>query len=648
MGVIRNQRSAVHRPHPRHAPQRLYADDTEYGKGVFIGDPKVDPTYDQQRPSGKGLTTTPAADERNRPLRSWGLEGTADSFPFQTYDTNSRVSEGTDDDQYSLKGPASSSIYPDYPDGSRQYSNTPLSAFPHPGHASSLRHNMTSSNTAPASIHHDVAPSSSFHPSPSSSLYPSPSSDSRLNLLELGVNPAASGHLQAFNQALMPDPVSATMEPAFNFSEDCFNLTSRPFLECWAIYENMTDTLGENDTLKALLDIEYKYWNILLIIFPLFTVFGNVLVVMSVFKEKSLKTVTNYFISSLAIADIMVAVAVMPLAVYMEVMTNHWLLSAPLCDAWVASDVLACTASILNLTAISVDRFIAVTQPIKYAKHKNSKRVFVMLAVTWVISVAIAAPITLGVNYSEERTEGDCRFFNSDFIIYSSMGSFYIPSIIMIFLYWKIYKVIRLRALKAKKAKRLRDVDRKALQGVIENPATAAGAALNDTGRATTSRFLAAHGGDEGSVTNVNSNSDDNSNYEDDDESPSGSGSANNITNANDSQSLVRTADARPHRKPRVQIPHRPSGGVPQTCANEAETPFTSLVCKGDSDNAEASQGMLSPKKKTKRDHKKGVTKFNFHMRTSRKRKEKSSSKREKKATKTLAIVLGKLYVLYL
>ena len=46
-------------------------------------------------------------------------------------------------------------------------------------------------------------------------------------------------------------------------------------------------------------------------------------------------------------------------------------------------------------------RFIAVTQPIKYAKHKNSKRVHVMLALTWIISVAISSPIALGMNYTE-------------------------------------------------------------------------------------------------------------------------------------------------------------------------------------------------------------------------------------------------------
>ena len=62
-----------------------------------------------------------------------------------------------------------------------------------------------------------------------------------------------------------------------------------------------------------------SYWCLLLLIFPTCTVFGNALVCLSVYQEKALHTVTNYFISSLAIADIMVAILVMPLAVYVEV-----------------------------------------------------------------------------------------------------------------------------------------------------------------------------------------------------------------------------------------------------------------------------------------------------------------------------------------
>ncbi|XP_064096153.1 alpha-1D adrenergic receptor-like isoform X2 [Macrobrachium nipponense] len=61
---------------------------------------------------------------------------------------------------------------------------------------------------------------------------------------------------------------------------------------------------------------EKNYWTLLLLLFPVFTVFGNILVLMSVYKERSLQTVTNYFIVSLAVADLLVASLVMPFAVY--------------------------------------------------------------------------------------------------------------------------------------------------------------------------------------------------------------------------------------------------------------------------------------------------------------------------------------------
>ena len=67
------------------------------------------------------------------------------------------------------------------------------------------------------------------------------------------------------------------------------------------------------------LSARLRYWALLLLLFPAVTLFGNVLVCVSVFVERSLHTVTNYFIVSLAVADIMVALLVMPLAVYVEV-----------------------------------------------------------------------------------------------------------------------------------------------------------------------------------------------------------------------------------------------------------------------------------------------------------------------------------------
>jgi len=102
-------------------------------------------------------------------------------------------------------------------------------------------------------------------------------------------------------------------------------------------------------------------------------------------------------------------------------------------------------------------RFYAVTRPIKYAKHKNSNRVYITLALTWIISVTISSPIALGMNYTDRRAQTPtlCTFYNSDFLIYSSMGSFYIPCIVMSLLYWRIFHAIRQRARKSAAASAL-------------------------------------------------------------------------------------------------------------------------------------------------------------------------------------------------
>ena len=80
-----------------------------------------------------------------------------------------------------------------------------------------------------------------------------------------------------------------------------------------------TDLTMEKHTIAAPPSQPINYAAMLLFVFPAFTLFGNILVCLSIFREKNLHSVTNYFIFSLALADILVAILVMPLAVYVEV-----------------------------------------------------------------------------------------------------------------------------------------------------------------------------------------------------------------------------------------------------------------------------------------------------------------------------------------
>lgn len=129
----------------------------------------------------------------------------------------------------------------------------------------------------------------------------------------------------------------------------------------------------------------------------LLTIIGNILVILGVFTYKPLRIVQNFFIVSLAVADLTVAILVLPLNVVYSV-AGEWVFGIHLCKMWLTSDVMCCTASILNLCAIALDRFWAITDPINYAQKRTLKRVLVMIAVVWLLSLLISSPPLIGWN----------------------------------------------------------------------------------------------------------------------------------------------------------------------------------------------------------------------------------------------------------
>lgn len=178
---------------------------------------------------------------------------------------------------------------------------------------------------------------------------------------------------------------------------------------------------------------------------------GNSLVIISVKKFEKLRgRVTNYFIVSLAFADIIVAILVMPFNASQEI-TGKWLFGRTMCDIFNANDVLFSTASILHLCCISVDRYIAINYPLQYDSKMTKRCACAMILATWIASGLISyIPIhaqfyTTNEHYKMlEQNPDSCTFHvNKIYAVVSSSVSFWIPCTIMIFVYFRIFITAR-------------------------------------------------------------------------------------------------------------------------------------------------------------------------------------------------------------
>lgn len=163
----------------------------------------------------------------------------------------------------------------------------------------------------------------------------------------------------------------------------------------WPISSNFSasclDPLDEVDWSNAAILTSF----IVLGIINVVVIGGNTLVIMAVFLYTKLRTVTNLFIVSLAVADLFVGVAVLPFSTTYEVL-HIWVFGQVWCKMWLAVDVWLCTSSILNLCAISLDRYLAVTRPVSYPSLMSSRRAKILIAGVWIISFVICLPPLIG------------------------------------------------------------------------------------------------------------------------------------------------------------------------------------------------------------------------------------------------------------
>lgn len=176
-------------------------------------------------------------------------------------------------------------------------------------------------------------------------------------------------------------------------------------------------------------------------------VFGNLLVMVSVMRHRKLRIITNYFVVSLALADMLVAMFAMTFNASVQIY-GKWLFGSFMCDVWNSLDVYFSTSSILHLMCISVDRYYAIVKPLKYPIKMTKRVVACMLLACWLSPAIISfVPIfnewyTTNEHSIHRREHPESCMFrvNTGYAIISSCISFWIPCTIMMVTYYSIFK----------------------------------------------------------------------------------------------------------------------------------------------------------------------------------------------------------------
>ncbi|KAK2849252.1 hypothetical protein Q5P01_009086 [Channa striata] len=193
----------------------------------------------------------------------------------------------------------------------------------------------------------------------------------------------------------------------------------------------------------------------LLLPIPVFAILGNLFIMAAAARFQSLWTPTNAFVVSLAVADFLVAVLVMPFSLVRSI--DSWYFGDCFCRAHFLLDVTLCTSSIFNLGCIALERYIAICDPLHYPARMSPRRVAMLVLLCWVLPLVFSSIcVSLGMytesptavlNGSTKQDAQTClATFQVPYGVATSVISFFIPMGFMLFAYGKIFMAAQKQA----------------------------------------------------------------------------------------------------------------------------------------------------------------------------------------------------------
>ncbi|VDN00749.1 unnamed protein product [Thelazia callipaeda] len=186
---------------------------------------------------------------------------------------------------------------------------------------------------------------------------------------------------------------------------------------------------------------------------------GNLLVCIAILYDRNLRRQhENLFLVSLAVSDLLVSVLVMSFAAANDIL-GYWPFGRLYCQLWICFDITCTTASILNLCAIALHRFLYISRPLVYVRRR---KICIVIIFVWLISASIGCTqiiLELAQRHEESNKANESTYINYDssqlicelrlkplYALGSSMCSFFTPATMMVLLYTRLYLFARKHA----------------------------------------------------------------------------------------------------------------------------------------------------------------------------------------------------------
>ncbi|XP_059215855.1 5-hydroxytryptamine receptor 1D [Centropristis striata] len=188
---------------------------------------------------------------------------------------------------------------------------------------------------------------------------------------------------------------------------------------------------------------------ILMVLMCLGAVTGNILVIVIVAATKTFHSVTSVLIMNLAVSDLLVGVGVMPF-VALSIINSGWKNCTDLCLYVGYTSSVYCTASVLTLAAIALDRYHSIMDCLRYSSRCTLWRICAVVLWIWLQALLTSCPPLLGwssISYVVPMYSCAVNWASSpSYTAFMAALSYLIPAVVILFCYVNIVKVARSHA----------------------------------------------------------------------------------------------------------------------------------------------------------------------------------------------------------